>query len=615
MNVEIIVPIVVLIVLLIFIVMIFVISQNASKPSSKNKKGVKKDKFKYNDSLSLPKNRGSRRQAPLFTPSNDQSGIKGETSAISRLIKSISEDDFSDAISYITDIHLLYKLNEYKCKTFEDTNRILDLIASTIAGQATTRANLIGGDICSDFEIYKQFIKKLSKMNHFGHFFITLGNHELWPFANQSFEYIVSTYRKILEEYGQGRLHLVQNNLFYYENNGWKEISETELERIPPEQLRQRMRVAETIIFGGIGFAGNNETFNATVGMYKDVISREQEKQESEKILNLYEKVTSALYDKNLIVLTHMPLEDWAGKDYKHKERIVYVSGHNHQNYAYDDSVTRVLANNQSGYKGKNFNLKKFWLNSDFVPFRNYDDGIHEITRNEYIKFYHGMRKYISFNTDYSKLYMLKRNDVYMFIIENDKGKLLLLDGGNRRTLTHKSLNYYYDNMLNYSISIKVYLSDYLEFQERISKEIRRIGGTGTIHGCIVDIDYYNHLFINPIDRSITPYFAYSMVDKYVYNKFPNLLKDRAPDIYRNYKELVTQQGDNSSLILYDKKHFSKRRVTHVTSTEIYRVSLIIKKLQYTTYHNVIRLWNDALLEQPSKETGRIIVSNLIEKK
>ena len=85
---------------------------------------------------------------------------------------------------------------------------------------------------------------------------------------------------------------------------------EEELEKISITDLQYRTQFAKLIIFGGIGFSGMNETFNANNGLYKYAIDRELEKKESLKFLNLYKKVINALKNSKLIVITHMPFQD-----------------------------------------------------------------------------------------------------------------------------------------------------------------------------------------------------------------------------------------------------------------------------------------------------------------
>lgn len=50
------------------------------------------------------------------------------------LIEHPEDDDYSDRISYITDIHLLHRFGAYKCKTLEDINYVIRAIAKTLGG-------------------------------------------------------------------------------------------------------------------------------------------------------------------------------------------------------------------------------------------------------------------------------------------------------------------------------------------------------------------------------------------------------------------------------------------------------------------------------------------------
>ena len=61
---------------------------------------------------------------------------------------------------------------------------------------------------------------------------------------------------------------------------------------------------------------------------------------------------------------------------------------------------------------------------------------------------------------------------------------------------------------------IKEPLDKYTRYQEKIAEKIKKIGGSGNIHGCIIDIDFFNHVYINPNDMKITGYRASDMVNK-----------------------------------------------------------------------------------------------------
>lgn len=527
------------------------------------------------------------------------------------LIEHPEDDDYSGRVSYITDIHLLHRFDAYKCKTPEDVNYVIRTIAKTLGEQATV-VNLIGGDTSSDFDIFKVFISNLAAYRKRGDFFFTLGNHELWGLNGEKLDSIVGKYKAVLEEAGQGRMHLIQNNIFYVDGE-WKEITEEELSRISLDDLRTKMRSARVIIFGGVGFAGMNDEFNADNGIYMDVLDREGEFAESTKFLALYEKVTSALKGKNLLVFTHMPMRDWGGGDMHAKEGIVYVNGHSHRNYFYDDGKKRIYADNQVGYRGRRLSFKQVAVDFNYDWFVDYKDGIYEITKEDYENFYRGVGEGLTFNRQHEKLFMIKREETYMFFMQTPKGSMRILNGGSIRRAGNHSLKYFYENLVKYSASVSLFLSKYDKFQKQVSNEVKRIGGDGRIHGSIVDIDFYNHLYINPLDGTITPYFAYSMVDKYVYDNLPSLLKSQCPKLFANYEKMIGQKSEQNALVLYNKNWPITKNTEYVDSTEMYKVSRILKGLQYTTKYNIVRLWNDAIVADASEENGKLIVLGIID--
>ena len=517
----------------------------------------------------------------------------------------ITDFDYSDSVSYVTDIHMLHRLIAWKCGSQDDIDYVTKTVTQEI-GNDEAKIKLIGGDIASDFELYKSFIHNLNHSNTNGQIFLTLGNHELWPFKDSSLDCIINKYKEVIEA---NKMFLVHNNIFYYDN-GWKEIMSQELVDINGNDLRKKMRGAKLIIFGGLGFAGKNEEFNADSGIYRGALNKDKEIEESNKFEQLYLKVVENLYDKNVIIFTHMPMKDWTLNDYI--KGFVYVSGHSHKNYFYDDGIKRVYSDNQIGYRGTNFHMKHLAINMDYDWFSDYKDGIYEITRADYENFYRGFNEGITFNRPFDKLYMLKREATYMFIMISPKGTMQMLNGGSVKNVGEHSLDYFYENLVPYSKSIKMFLSQFNKFQKIISKEVKSIGGDGTIHGSIVDIDFFNHLYLNPLDGTITPYFAYSIVDKYFYKNLPSLLKFECPNIYANYEKMISNNSNFNALVLKKTNLQVSNSKKYVESTEMYKVSRILKGLQFTTKYNIVRLWNDSIAGKASEENGRLIVDDLI---
>ena len=60
---------------------------------------------------------------------------------------------------------------------------------------------------------------------------------------------------------------------------------------------------------------------------------------------------------------------------------------------------------------------------------------------------------------------------------------------------------------------------------------------SGRVHGCIVDLDFNNHLFLNPFDGTITPYYALSTEDKIIYKSVERLIANKRPEMLEEYRK------------------------------------------------------------------------------
>ena len=402
-----------------------------------------------------------------------------------------------------------------------------------------------------------------------------------------SFDMITVKYEKLLSDYG---MYLLQNDILYKdsESNIYR-ISNKELSTLPKKELRGKVRDARMIFFGGLGFSGYNNEFNANNGIYRNTISREEEIRQSLKIEELYNKVLETLPDKNVVIFTHAPLDCWC-ESAKYQKDFVYVSGHTHRNLFHDDGEIRIYADNQIGYYNNDPHLKWFELDNEYDYFSDFSDGIYRITPEDYRLFHRGKNITIAFNREVNILYMLKKNGYYCFIHQSKGGSLTILNGGAKKKLDISDINYYYDHMDEVVAKIKSPLDEYTNIQEKIAREIRNFGGEGTIHGCIIDIDWYNHVYVNPVDLKITGYWAADIVNKIVYPNVPALLKERCPLMYTKYKKLLKSSSRKVPMISKDAKAEISVLSQEYLETDIYRVSREIKKMQKLS-SNILSVW------------------------
>ena len=496
-------------------------------------------------------------------------------------------------VYYVSDIHLSHKLREYEAKSKADIVYVIKSIVGNIVKESDGHTILIGGDVSSDFSIFELFIKMLrSELDNRRYnplVVFVLGNHELWEFSQNPFDKIEKKYNDLIDECG---MYLLQNNILYQDSERVvHKITTEEILTLEDKTLREKIRTSRITLFGGLAFSGYNEEFNADVGIYRNTIDRVTEIKESKKFEELYKKVCSIFSDKNLIIFTHMPMDCWSESVDYHKN-FIYVSGHTHRNYFYDDGETRVYADNQIGYKNNQTHMKWFDIDNDYDYFADYPDGIYEITGREYQEFYRGKNIRINFNREVNILYMLKKNGYYCFIHKSVGRSFTILNGGALMKLDMDDINYYYEKMDSVVALIRKPLNKYTKIQETIAAEIQKIGGSGCIHGCIIDIDYFNHVYVNPVDMKITGYWASDIIHKKVYPSVTALLKEECPVLYARYTELLKENSKNLPTL---KKHGNKNLGILPQSyldTDIYRVSREIKKMQKLS-SNILTTWYD----------------------
>ena len=285
-----------------------------------------------------------------------------------------------EKIFYISDLHLFHLLRNKKASAGAEIAAVIGRAAENILRESEPESFiLIDGDTCLNFALFELFTDELGKAARTVVF--TLGNHDLWSCPEDTVDALTEKYRACLQERG---MYLLQNELLCFGEEGQppERITEKELREASPEDLLRRASQARRIFFGGVGFAGYEPLFNAKAGLYrynKTIgFDRDIEIAETRRFEALYDRVCSAFGGRDVVVVTHMPLADWcfparqrqeewkkAAKAAKEagtpfggrpgmleacKPGFIYVSGHTHRNYRYDDGAIRFLADNQFGY-------------------------------------------------------------------------------------------------------------------------------------------------------------------------------------------------------------------------------------------------------------------------
>ncbi len=534
---------------------------------------------------------------PVLSNETIEAGLITHAEAYSEKLNS-----YDRKVYYITDIHLNHRLIEQfpQFATYDEIRFYIQKYIRKMLASATDKSYddylLIGGDVSFCFDISKIFYTELCKLWKPSNIVVVLGNHELWNFnrfgkktTSKSLEQIFEQYQLFFKSLG---ISFLQNSLLIGKRNIINTsiiLTEKDILEKSVEELRSLSLDSNFLLFGNLGFSAYNSDFNATHGIYRHTITTiEDDLTYTQQGEQIYKKLRETFSEDKVIILSHMPIKDWTKDDLV--PNWIYVSGHtHHNNYILSEECT-VYSDNQMGYKSKSVGLKYFKTSFHYDIFKYYSDGIYQITKAQYIEFNNGNGTRCTFNREVEYILMLKRQGVYLFLLEDKENKkLFLLNGGVTNRLKIIDVNYYYDNMIKYSDYIKMGMKKYNEALKSISDVVKKIGGDGTIHGCIVDIDFYNHIYLNPQDGAISAYYSPWFGDRYEYSTVEQLLEQQLPQLHANYKNLI---GISTSLVVMSNIDITTE-TTHIIDTSQYKPSRLIKRLQYITESNVIRIWSD----------------------
>ncbi len=502
-------------------------------------------------------------------------------------------------IYYVSDLHLEYQL-QY---TGKNVSIIHDIITKKIADMisridSTCYPLLIGGDVSDSFEMTSVFYKTLLSYWS-GPVIAVLGNHELWDAGsrrNQTVDEIVARYKEFAEDHS--RLYILENDVLIIHNTAdCTVVSEAQMLSMNPIEFWKQYSCCKYIVLGGIGFSGRNPAYNASAGIYQGKLAMGEDVERSSKISKLHEKVRLCAGTNKVVVLTHNPPQDWCGD--RKCSNFIYVCGHNHRNHSSRNLNEPVILNdNQLGFNPCEWRLKdySFEQQSFFDPLESLPEGVHVISASEYINFNQCIGIHMQSFSREGTIYAIKQDGAYLFLLQGEK--LYILNGGSINIAEH-SLSYYKENMSRYMERIREAFIPYDNEKKRLGREIKRLGGWGTDHGCIVDIDYWNHVYCNPYDGKLYFYEANNIIEKAFYKDFLHLVNDSSSLTCRELIMKRLETGSNIPALLpsINKSVLMSVAPAIVLDTEMYKPSRRMRSIQYLLEKKVIRIWRDEVLD------------------
>lgn len=269
-------------------------------------------------------------------------------------------------ILYISDLHLDDRIADAKCETLGDEIRELYRVGAGLqksyeayCGPNENAVVVLAGDTAETPKLLWMFM--CLPYSFVDRTIVVLGNHEFWAYPGKSVADIVQRYQELM------RGAVAQNEILLFEDCDEDDIvnikhridciSCADAMEMSVENLAQRMSTARMVMLAGNGFSGYNVELNAeNEGLYRGVVSRKQEIAETEMFEALYHRFVEASRlapGRGFVVVTHTPMKDW-NSEVVYEDGFIYIRGHTHNNYSYDDGCKHIYADNQNGHEGRN---------------------------------------------------------------------------------------------------------------------------------------------------------------------------------------------------------------------------------------------------------------------
>lgn len=423
-------------------------------------------------------------------------------------------------IHYISDIHIDHQLRLTGTPYAETVGRIRRKTDGLVASRRDEDLFLLAGDIAPSVRGMEAFLDayrlSLGEEGRMGTMLCVLGNHELWsgqvpgPKCPFDLDVAVNEYRDACRRHGAV---LLENDLYieYRDSRFGRIIDEGTLLSAEDGDLGLLLGNCRLIVLGGCGYSGAGD------GIKVDFLNGgAADAERSARFRRLHDKLLRCAGGQRVVVLTHYPLGEWSTGP--GNPEWVYVSGHTHRN-TFSEGAGRptVLADGQVGYRPSKWGYRTYALDTTGCcdPLAGAADGIYEVDARLYEDFNRARGIDMSKFNRAGRVFALKRGDTYMFVHRGEEGgNLHLLAGGRITNLSQADIGYYYRNLQEYSERVERLFAPYYSALTAISEEVKGIGGYGFIHGSIVDIDFFNHIYLDPLDGSLTPYYAESTEER-----------------------------------------------------------------------------------------------------
>lgn len=261
-----------------------------------------------------------------------------------------------------------------------------------------------------------------------------------------------------------------------------------------------------------------------------------------------------------------------------------------------------------------NYHLHKIIL--DMCPI-----GITEVSGEEY------------YNNFFPTKWALKYDKVYIFRTKNNitasgiitkKGTISLFHNGAFSATPLKDINFLYQHLDEYYLTINQYQTILQQKLKPISDYIKANGGSGFIHGRIIDIDIINHIYFNPYENSLLGYTSTLedwMNGRTLHLKEANKLLPPPAEGQLNLPATLSQQFNIVPIIpdhaiVQASKHYKDSELFDDDACQMYKDNRKQYRLQQSVAFHHVTEWEDIFNENYNwVDTDIDLIAPMIEMK
>lgn len=204
-----------------------------------------------------------------------------------------------------------------------------------------------------------------------------------------------------------------------------------------------------------------------------------------------------------------------------------------------------------------------------------------------------GLRNHYA-NRNYTRI--VRRKDNILMVYSINKEKKYLLWCGTQGHIKKIDALPDFNEMLFILEAYKWFCNLLNQILQPISQTVQSLGGKGIIHGCIVDFDFFNHIYVDFANKILVPYkTGITAYEHLTYENFYQMLIDTPT--YSHTNSLALQSMINNSLIPQVAggltsltKEQKTMTETHDYVADIYNRNMKIFRIQKSVETNTIQI-------------------------